>query len=281
MSYKDALVSLDAGFSGLTGVQAIDWWETDMGRICAGNYGGIKSVDITSGNYTGIDGDELYETLSIVGTVASNRTVQIYFDAISSKGSKRYYVINDAKSGTSTSYFLTITTGVGGSHSVKLLIRDTGFPAIATVHTVIIDTIGNVYCPDPSNPYEAIYTPTYTGFGSVSVQKNTWKFLGNKIEVFGKFTGATSTGVEARISNPNSWIADSTIYDSISLIGSVIWSTTSDSVVSILIEPNAAFVNLGYQNATGGPFAKSLGSVYGNNITFSYYYKFSISGLNG
>jgi len=63
-----------------------------------------------------------------------------------------------------------------------------------------------------SNPISEIatYTPTFTGFGTVSTQKFTWRRVGSFVEINGHFVVGTPTAVTAQISLPNNITIDTT-----------------------------------------------------------------------
>lgn len=63
------------------------------------------------------------------------------------------------------------------------------------------------------------YTPTFTGFGTVSTQSFRWRQVGESIEIEGRFVGGTCTATEARISLPNNYTLGSNYSSSLDMIG--------------------------------------------------------------
>lgn len=63
------------------------------------------------------------------------------------------------------------------------------------------------------------YTPTFTGFGTVSNVSSFYRRVGDSIEVDIKFTSGTATAVEAQVTLPTGLIVDSTKVPSLRVIG--------------------------------------------------------------
>lgn len=99
------------------------------------------------------------------------------------------------------------------------------------------------------NSTETQYTPTFTGFGTVTVQSFWWSRIGPYLVIRGSFTSGTSTAAEARISLPQTSSAN------IVTSGSVGWWTslaslgTNNITTHVLIEPSKAYVCLGWQSS--------------------------------
>lgn len=55
------------------------------------------------------------------------------------------------------------------------------------------------------------YTPTYTGFGTVTVSDVQYSYSGDKVIIHGRFTSGTPTATEARVSLPNNLSVKSNI----------------------------------------------------------------------
>lgn len=106
------------------------------------------------------------------------------------------------------------------------------------------------------------YTPTFTGFGTVTSPEFEWRQVGENVEIRGKFTGGTSTAVEARISLPNGYTSAGTgIIPSIQLVGHGTYSAAFASSAEILIEPSVTYVTLSLQDSSRAGLTKQNGSV--------------------
>lgn len=96
------------------------------------------------------------------------------------------------------------------------------------------------------------YTPTFTGFGTVSTSAFFWRRVGDSVEITGKFTSGTTTATEARLSLPNSLVSDSTKVPAIRSPG--FWIRGSNTTAhggSILIESNVGYITFGSQDTFG------------------------------
>lgn len=115
-----------------------------------------------------------------------------------------------------------------------------------------------------STPFVA-YTPTFTGFGTVSSVSVFSRRVGDTLEVYGKFTAGTATATEARITlgfngtNANV-TSDATKNASVRLCGTWISSVSGAYVGTMLIEPSVGYLTLGLQNATFAGTSKGNGS---------------------
>lgn len=122
------------------------------------------------------------------------------------------------------------------------------------------------------------YTPTFTGFGTVAVQSFWWRRIGDSVEIQGKFTSGTSTGVEARITLP-SINSDATKVPAIRAVGSGYLSTTGALLASVLIESNVAYMTFGLQGSGSAGLSKATGSsLTAAGDIFSFFATIPISG---
>jgi len=100
------------------------------------------------------------------------------------------------------------------------------------------------------------YTPTFTGFGTVSTQSFWWRRVGDSVEIKGKFTSGTTTATEARISLPNSIVSDSTKVPTIRATG--YWMRNNAGGTAgvhggpALIESNVGYITLGDDDVFSG-----------------------------
>lgn len=108
---------------------------------------------------------------------------------------------------------------------------------------------------------ETSYTPTFTGFGTVTVQNFRWFRDGEYLNVSGEFTSGTATAVEARISLPAGLVAAST-YSNQSLVGDAARNSNSTTYFrdAVTIQPNSTYVNIGVQTSTTNLLNNALGN---------------------
>jgi trimeric autotransporter adhesin len=128
------------------------------------------------------------------------------------------------------------------------------------------------------------YTPTFTGFGTVTGNETQWRRVGSDVEIRSKFTAGTSTATEARVSLPSGLTsADTTKIPSIQLAGSLIRSTSLGSFASFyaLIEPSVTYATFSTWSGSAGGLTKALGNTLsGSSDTFSFTARIPIQGLS-
>ena len=103
------------------------------------------------------------------------------------------------------------------------------------------------------------YTPTFTGFGTVTINKAQWRRDGEEILLNVKFTSGTSTAVEAQMTLPGTYTSKANIA-TIEKVGYGIISSTSVAQFAIYDEPSKGYVTFGFQSSAGAGFIKQLGS---------------------
>jgi len=96
---------------------------------------------------------------------------------------------------------------------------------------------------------EQAYTPTFTGFGTVTGISFSWVRCGNKAKIIGKFTPGITTAVEPRVSLPNSIISDAVLVSSIMVCGTMVYDNVNAVALYVLIEPGVGYVTFGVQSA--------------------------------
>lgn len=108
------------------------------------------------------------------------------------------------------------------------------------------------------------YTPTFTGFGTVTVQEFQWRRVGSDVEIRGKFTAGTTTAVESRLSLPSGLTsAAASVIPSIQYAGQVLRNITGAAQENVaLIEPSVGYVTFGIANASQAPLTKQNGSAW-------------------
>ena len=111
---------------------------------------------------------------------------------------------------------------------------------------------------------EAIYVPTFTGFGTVTVSNFSWTRVGNRIKIMGKFTSGTPTAVEARMSLPVvdgvQLICDAVLIPSITVCGIYILNAVGTLYFTCLIEPSVGYITFSYQGNVFHGFTKENGN---------------------
>ncbi len=131
------------------------------------------------------------------------------------------------------------------------------------------------------------YTPTFTGFGSVSNVSVFSAREGGNLRIIGKVTTGTSTGSEARVTLGFNGVdggltTDTAKVASIRISGS--WglsATTLTTVKPILLESGVAYITFGLQVTTTPDLNKTVGSSFGNSTDVSFQALVPITGWNG
>ena len=142
--------------------------------------------------------------------------------------------------------------------------------------TVYCMKTGNDYLSSSANAYTAssanyprtAYTPTFTGFGTVTSPDCYHSRDGEFLEVDCKFTTGTTTATEARISLPNSLVSSAS--GALRVAGEYIYDTASTSHGgAILIEASVGYITFSRPEVYSGASVAALAKSNGNNITSS------------
>jgi hypothetical protein len=115
------------------------------------------------------------------------------------------------------------------------------------------------------------YTPTFTGFGTVSTQNFMYRQVGNSVQIQGRFLTGTTTATEARISLPTGCTSASD-YVTLEFAGGSVGNSTSVAGRTLhpLIEPSVGYITFGYGDNTVNQLAKANGNgVAGSATTVS------------
>ena len=107
------------------------------------------------------------------------------------------------------------------------------------------------------------YTPTITGFGTVSTQNFAWRRVGKNVEIIGRFTSGTSTATEARITLPSVTSEAAPLITTLQLCGKVntnVSSATYFSGNTVLIEPSQTYFVFGRESSTANGMTKQNGN---------------------
>lgn len=107
----------------------------------------------------------------------------------------------------------------------------------------------------------ASYTPTFTGFGTVSTQSFFWKREGSDVLIRGKFTAGTTTATEARVSLPTGLTTASTdLIPAITIAGMYVrggHTAVTAHGGSILMEPSTTYVTFDTSETFGSASAQT------------------------
>lgn len=127
------------------------------------------------------------------------------------------------------------------------------------------------------------YTPTFSGFGTVTVSNfKSWR-SGAHLFVEGTFTAGTPTAAEARITFGYNGVnggltADSTI-NSIQAVGNWFTNANGAATDAVTVEPSVGYFTFGHGYASASPLGKSFGNVVvGTGSVMSFYARVPIAG---
>lgn len=129
---------------------------------------------------------------------------------------------------------------------------------------------------------EASYTPTYTGFGTVSTSNMKWYVDGAYLYVYGSFVVGTPTAVEARMSLPTGYTSSSTI-STLMLCGDASRNANATTLFrqGILCEPSTSYITFAVQQDTVNLQTKATGTGFsGTGNTIQINAKIPIAGAN-
>lgn len=169
--------------------------------------------------------------------------------------------------GTSTTlFYFGGNTGVANALIPSTSVSTTSLPSNKEFSWRVTLPISSLQASTPAviinpniGPWQT-YTPTFTGFGTVSTQSFRWRQVGESIEIQGRFTSGTVTATEARISLPNNYVSSSS-YSSLEVVGYA-GSTNNDQQIGVLIEPSVSYFTFGRSNSGG---VSILTKANGNN----------------
>lgn len=113
----------------------------------------------------------------------------------------------------------------------------------------------------------AAYTPTFTGFGTVSTSSMWWRRVGDSVEIKGTWTNGTTTATEARVSLPNGIISDSAKVPAIRESGIYFRNLSSVSNGgAVLIEPGVSYFTFGNKDTFSGTSLNPVTKVNGDSM---------------
>lgn len=122
----------------------------------------------------------------------------------------------------------------------------------------------NAYALGPVSAWVA-YTPTFTGFGTVTTSSIFSRRVGGNLEIYGGFTAGTSTATEARmtlgINGSNSNItSSSSVISTIQVAGLCLLNLNGAAVNFCLIETSKGYITFSFQNSLNNALTKATGS---------------------
>ena len=255
------------------------WFDTATGKVKMRNAANSAWVDL--GTMIGAVG------VSNGGTGAS--TVIGATDALSTKGSNiasagttniasatgRYVNITGTATitalGTATAGVLRILNlnGATLTHNATSLILPGGVNIVSTAGDMAImvsEGSGNWRCVSYQSVAGVVpiitpwvsYTPTFTGFGTVSGVDCYWRRVGDTLELDIRFVSGTSTATEARMSLPSG--LTSVTGPNTHVAGFGVISAASAGMWTIITEPTVTYVTFGRQGAANAGLTKLNGN---------------------
>lgn len=153
-----------------------------------------------------------------------------------------------------------LKSGGGGSAA---LYGTAGNPGVIKVW-YFPNTAQQVVSPQQADYDWTAYTPTFTGFGTVSGVECLNKRTGSDALIKCKFTSGSATATEARISLPTGLTsADTTKIPSIQSVGTFYRNVGSvGNALTSLIEPSVGYVTVGQVSSSGVPLTKANASSF-------------------
>lgn len=111
------------------------------------------------------------------------------------------------------------------------------------------------------------YTPTFTQFGTVTVQSFWWKRIGDSLYIHGRFTTGTTGASEARISLPSVFVTSSNIA-TLQVFGKYGRSTatTASHGGFVTVAPSVAYVNFSNFEVFGSGTVTAIGAAVGTSV---------------
>lgn len=118
------------------------------------------------------------------------------------------------------------------------------------------------------------YTPTFTGFGTVSTQSFYYRQVGDSLEIQGRFTGGTVTAVEPRITVPTNCTVSAN-YTTLEVSGNFARGANAAATYYTTIEPSSTYLTISAQSSG----SHALTKVSSASATFSNAENYSVSAL--
>lgn len=123
------------------------------------------------------------------------------------------------------------------------------------------------------------YTPTFVGFGTVTIAGAKWRQVGSNIEIDIRFTAGTPTGVLASVTLPLNYYAANTSTTN-QLVGFAVRSNSSSQHFGVLSIPATNTVTFGGNNGGAAGTAGVVGtSVVGAGEVVTFFASVPVEGL--
>lgn len=266
----DAITSIDADDTLLVG----DTSASELKKITHANLSKSR-ITTQTGTYTATEHvDVILANPSASFTItlpsaASNPGKEYRIHKIDADVSK---IVTIARSGSDTIGYGAVTSTTLNTQGEEVVLVSDG-----TSNWILKRIIPSVW---------ASYTPTFTGFGTVSTHSMWWKRSGDVLWLKGRFISGTSTATEARISFPNSVVSDPAKLNANIELGGLISVNAAGATTfgwASLIEPSVAYYTIGRQTSTGNYQTKINGSAFLSSGEIAVIQPFSvpITGWNG
>ncbi len=121
------------------------------------------------------------------------------------------------------------------------------------------------------------YTPTFTGFGTVTGIAVWSRRVGSNLEIRGNFISGTATGVQAQITlgfnGTNANVTSSnTVLATQQIVGSMVLSVTTAAMIVMQAQNNVGYITYGFQSAgAAGVTSQNGNALFANGTTASFY----------
>jgi hypothetical protein len=124
------------------------------------------------------------------------------------------------------------------------------------------------------------YTPTFTGFGTVSGTAVQYRRVGDTLEVKGSVTTGTVTGTQAQMTLPSGLSTDTTKIGTGFLIGKAAQATSSATLFSFGVLSSAStYITWGQQGSTSSELTAGNGNaVFASATNLSFFFSLPVSG---
>jgi hypothetical protein len=219
--------------------------------------GSALSTTSKTTTYTATNSDD------VIFVSGSAFTVTLY--TASGNAGRRLYVL---KTDSSLSNIITLdgdgSETIGGALTVTLNTLNESYTLVSdgTNWQILAHVV-------PAN--RTSYTPTFTGFGTVSTSNCTWeRFNGTTMFIDCTFVAGTTTATEARISLPGSLTTPSTL-PTLGTAGDWVRNTNGAENGKVLKEASVGYVTFGVQAGAGHALQKQNGNaIFASTNTISF-----------
>lgn len=192
----------------------------------------------------------------------SGSTIEVYSRVNGARTTDKMTVTNDGTWGVYKIPVITGTTSTGIEVKITVSSIQSPFVMIDNAIVGITDLKQDINIIGPWTTY----TPTFTGFGTVSTQSFRWRQVGGSIEIEGRFLAGTTTATEAQITLPNSYTSSAS-YTTLEACNYGASTTGGENPVC-LIEASKTYFTLGQSN-TAATLLKRNGNGFTSATTLS------------